>query len=372
MNRSQFALTTASAFALGTGQAVAQGNAPYKIGLTWPLTGSLATFVAEVMKGGEVAVDEINKAGGIKGHPIQLVVEDSAGTPQGGITAMRKLVQVDGVQVVSTILTNVVTAQIPLAEQFKVPALSQIETPGLLDKTTYCFAHAPTWGLIVPMIAADWKKRGIKRVYGMMLNNALGLLEGPACRAAAQSIGAEYGEALLDQGVTDFRGVAERVVNFGADAVVVPGQGGQVELSALRQLREMNTKALVYSLGQNYTSKSVIDAIGPYTEGMIFGGLYVSPSKAQKFVSAYKAKTGYIPSTQAEEQYDIIKMLAWGIEKAGYNGEGVARALAGMKGFPTVFGGTVDMGENHRTIIKALGLFQVQHGQLTRIASLPA
>jgi branched-chain amino acid transport system substrate-binding protein len=369
MDRRSFTASVASALALGARPALAQGNAPYKIGVTWPLTGPLATFTAEVIKGGEVALDELN-ASGVNGRKLQLLVEDTAGTPQGGVTAMRKLVEVDGVHAVISILTNVVTAQIPLAEQFKIPTISQIETPGLLDKTTYCFAHAPTWGLIVPMIAKDWKSRGIKRVYGLMLNNALGLLEGPACRQAAQSVGAEYSEALLDPNVTDFRGVAERVRDFKADAVVIPGQGGSVELNATRQLRELTTAQLIYSLGQNYTSKAVHDAIGPYTEGMIFGGLYLDPIRAPKFVSAFKAKTGYPPSTQAAEQYDIVKMIAYAIGKTDNNAEAMGKTLATLKRFPSVFGGTVDMGENHRTIIKAIGLFQVQKGQLVRIASL--
>jgi branched-chain amino acid transport system substrate-binding protein len=369
MNRRRFTATVAAAVAAGSRPAGAQPKAPYKIGVTWPLTGPVATFVGEVLKGGEVAVEDVNKAGGVGGHPVQLVVEDTAGTPQGGVTAMRKLVQVDGVQALISILTNVVTAQLPLAEQFKIPTLSQIETPGLLDKTTYCFAHAPTWGIVIPLIAKDWKSRGIKRVYGLMLNNALGLLEGPACRAAAQGAGAEYAEALLDEGTMDFRGVVERVRDFNADAVVIPGQGGAVELSALRQLRELTTKATVYSLGQNYTSKAVHDAIGPYTEGMIFGGLYLDPTVARTFVAAYKAKTGFIPSTQVAEQYDIVRMVAYAIGKAGYNGEAIGRTLATLKGFPSVFGGTVDMGTNHRTVIKAIGLFQVRSGRLTRIAS---
>jgi branched-chain amino acid transport system substrate-binding protein len=369
MNRRGFTAAVAASFAAGSQPAFAQAKATYKIGVTWPLTGPVATFVGEVLKGGEVALEDINKAGGAGGRPIELVVEDTAGTPQGGVTAMRKLVQVDGVQAVISILTNVVTAQIPLAEQFKIPTLSQIETPDLLDKTSYCFAHAPTWGIIIPLIGKDWKTRGVKRVYGLMLNNALGLLEGPACRAAAAAVGAEYGEALLDAGSMDFRGVVERVRDFNADAVVIPGQGGAVELSALRQLRELTTKATVYSLGQNYTSKAVHDAIGPYTEGMIFGGLYLDPAVARTFTSEYKAKTGFIPSTQVAEQYDIVKMVAAAIGKAGYNGEAIGRTLATLKGFPSVFGGTVDMGANHRTVIKAIGLFQVRGGKLVRIAS---
>ena len=43
---------------------------------------------------------------------------------------MRKVVQVDGVQVIMTIFTNVVSAQMPLSQQFKVPLLSPVEAPG--------------------------------------------------------------------------------------------------------------------------------------------------------------------------------------------------------------------------------------------------
>jgi len=369
MNRRRFSVTLASAFGAATHGVGAQANAPYKIGATWPLTGPLATFTAEVLTGGQVAIDDVNRRGGVNGHQLQLVVEDSAGTPQGGITAMRKLAQVDGVQALISILTNVVTAQIPLADQFKVPTLSIIETPGLLDKSLYSFAHAPTWGIIVPLVAKDWKAKGIKKVYGLMLNNALGLLEGPACRAAAQSAGAEYGEALLDPDVTDFRGIVERVRDFGAQAVVVPGQGGTVEINATRQLLELGTKAQIYSLGQDFTMQAFRNGIGPYTEGMIFGGLYLDPNAARTFVTQYRAKMGYVPGTQTGELYDVARMIAFTIGKAGYNGPAIQHALATLTDFPSVFGGTVSMAPDHRTVIKAIGLFQVRAGKLVRLST---
>jgi ABC-type branched-subunit amino acid transport system substrate-binding protein len=279
-------------------------------------------------------------------------------------------VQADGVQAMISILTNVVTAQIPLADQFKVPTLSIIETPGLLDKTTYSFAHAPTWGTIVPLIAKYWKAKGIKRVYGLMLNNALGLLEGPACRAAAQNVGAEYGEALLDPDVTDFRGVVERVRDFGAQAVVVPGQGGTVEINATRQLLELGTKATIYSLGQDFTMQAFRNGIGPYTEGMIFGGLFLEPKTARSFISAYRAKMGYIPGTQTAELYDVARMVAYAIKKGGYSGPAIQHVLATLTDFPSVFGGTVSMAPDHRTVIKAIGLFQVKAGRLVRLPAV--
>jgi branched-chain amino acid transport system substrate-binding protein len=368
MNRSSFTAMLGSTLAAGAGPVGADVKAPYKIGATWPLTGPATTFLNEVFKGGQVAIDEINKAGGVNGHPLEVLVEDTAGTAQGGVAAMRKLVEVDHVAVIMTVFTNVIIAQIPLSEQLKIPVISQIETPGILDKATWCYTHAPTWALYIPLLTKDWKSKRIKRLYGLMLNNALGLAQGPACRAAAQSIGAEYGEALLDPNQTDFRGVAERVVAFDADAVVVGAQGGITESVAVRQLRELTTKAAMYSLGQVFTSKTFHDIIGPYSEGMIFAGLYLDPKRAPKFVSEFKALQGYVPGTQSAEQYDIVRMTAYALGKAGTNADGIRNVFSSLKNFPIIFGGTVDMGENHRTIIKAIGLYRVRSGQLVGLS----
>jgi branched-chain amino acid transport system substrate-binding protein len=370
MNRKSFtAGTVASTLALHARPAGAQA-APYKVGCTWPLTGPIAAVAAENLDGLRVAEAEINKAGGVKGRRIQVLAEDSAATPQVGLAAMRKLIQVDNVHVVVSALTNVVSAQVPLAESLRTPLMTIMETPGLLDKTTYSFAHAPTWGIIVPLFVKDWKARGVKRVFGLMLNNALGQAEGPALRAAAQEAGAEYAEVYIEPDATDFRGVLERVRSFDADAVAIPGQGGQSEMNAVRQLREMTLKPRVYALGQVYTGRVVQSVIGPYAEGMIFGGLYLDPKldRARDLVTAFKEKTSFVPSTQAAEMYDVLHMIADGIAKNGDDAAGLQRYFADLKGFPSVFGGTVDMGANHRTVIKAIGLFQVKSGSLARIA----
>src|SRR6185437_13450857 len=86
--------------------AAAQAPQPYKIGVTWPLTGPLASSGLQYLPGAEVAIQHINRKGGINGHPLQLIIEDTQATPQGGVAAMRKLVQVDGAQAILSIYTN--------------------------------------------------------------------------------------------------------------------------------------------------------------------------------------------------------------------------------------------------------------------------
>src|SRR5580704_16568097 len=105
MKRSRAAAVIASTAALVPLRVLAQSSAPYKLGVTVPMTGPFQPFSVELFKGGQIAETEINSAGGIGGHPLQLVVEDSQGSPQAGVAAMRKLVQVDGVQAMLTFFT---------------------------------------------------------------------------------------------------------------------------------------------------------------------------------------------------------------------------------------------------------------------------
>jgi branched-chain amino acid transport system substrate-binding protein len=368
MKRSR-ALGTIAAFpALAPLATRAQGNSPYKIGVTYPLTGSLAPIAGELLEGAKLAVAEINAAGGVKGHPIQLVIEDTAGNPQGGVAAFRKVVQVDGVQAIMNIYTNVVTAQIPLAEELKIPAISTVESPGLFANSQYSFSHATTWGATVDLMTAYWKSHGVKRIYGLLTNSAIGQLQSAKMKTVVPEFGGEYGEALLDPGATDFRGAVARARDANAEVIMITGQGSTIEANAIKQVREMGVKAEIWSFGQSFTSKQFHDAVGPYAEGMTFGGLYLDPNVSNKFARAYRDRVGYIPAYNAGENYDVIKMYAYAFGKVGYNAEAIRGTIATLKGVPSVLGGTITMGPDHYTAFSSTGLWRVKAGKLVRIA----
>jgi len=366
MNRARAAAILSSA-ALAPRAVLAQGAAPYKLGVSWPLTGPLAAVSVDYLKGAQFAVDDVNKAGGIKGHKLQLVVEDSAATPQGGITAMRKLVQVDGVQAMMTIFTNVVTAQIPLADQLKIPTISTVESPGLFAHSEYSFSHAPTWGTTLPQMLAYWKSHNITRIYGFLTNSAIGLLQSAALQKGVPQIGGTYGEALLEADATDVRGPIERARSANAQVVILTGQGAAVEALAVKTIRELGLTAQIWAFGQSYTSKVYHDAVGPYGEGLVMGGLYLDPNISNAFARQFRSAVGYIPAYISGEWYDIVKMYAYAIDKVGYNAEAIRNAIATMKGVPSVLGGTITMGADHYSEFGAAGLWLVKAGKLVRL-----
>jgi branched-chain amino acid transport system substrate-binding protein len=348
----------------------AQGNAPYKIGVTWPLTGPFAGIGGEFLKAGQIGVDDINAAGGVRGRKLQLLIEDSAGTPQLGVAAMRKLVQVDGVQLIWTIFTNVVTAQIPLSDELKVPTMGSLEAPGLFARSEYSFSHAPTWDKNLPLMASYWKGHDIKRVYGLLTNSSMGALQSPACKAAATQAGAEYGESLLDPNLTDFRGVLERARAANPQIILLTGQGSAIEANAAKQARELGINAELWSLSNSYSAKSFRDVVGPYGEGMVFGGLSLDPNNpaSNGFARKFRAAVGYLPYPPAAECYDIMKIYAWAIGKAGYNAAAMRDAIATMKGVPSVLGGTITMGSDHYSVFNNMAIWRVKAGKLVKIS----
>jgi branched-chain amino acid transport system substrate-binding protein len=340
----------------------------YKIGLTFPLTGPLASAAAQYIPGAQIAVDEINRTGGVNGHLLQLAFEDTQASAQGGVAAMRKLVQVDGVQAIITIFTNVVTAQIPLADQLNVPTLSNILTPGVVSRSQYSFVHQTTMDSIGPVLSSYWRDHNVKRIYGVFSDNGFGRLFAPLAKAAAVRAGADFENAFIDLGTSDYRGVALRAREYRPDAIFVVAQGGDAETTAIRQIRESGSTVPIYDAPVFYQLRSWREAVGAYSEGMFFAGVAVPEAIAHDFIVAYRTKTGFAPDYNALQLYDMVKMYAAAIKKGGYNGEGIRNALASMSGVPSLFGGTITMGSDHYTVTSSVGLWQVRSGRLVRVA----
>ena len=357
-----FALRPAAARAQATGT-------PYKIGLTFPLTGVFADTASENIRASEIAVQEINNAGGIKGHPLMLVTEDTQATPAGGIAAMRKLAQVDGVQCILTIYTNVVTAQIPLADELKIPVLALMEVPGVMNRGQYTFAHSPTILGAAILIRDQFKAAGYKRISALLVNGGYGAAASPVLKAAAQNAGAQYDEAYYNPGnETDYRGLVIRVRDAKPDAVFIAMLGSPAEAGLIKGLREVAVTAPIYLSSNFYFQRSWRAAVGPYADDVYFCGVTILNEKSSRaFQTAWAAKMGYAPSYQPAEAYDDIKLFAYAIEKSGYNGAAIRNVLVSVKGVPSALGGTITMGEDHYTIMTSTALWKAKNGKLVRV-----
>lgn len=369
LDRMRFAIMLVSLLLTlgGGGSAQTTGAAPYKIGMTFPLTGPLATSGVQYVPAVEVAVNHINRSGGINGHLLQLVVEDTQGTPQGGVAAMRKLVQVDGVQAIISIYTNVVTAQIPLAEQLKVPFLCPAQAPNLMNRSAYSFAHAETIPATAALYREHWRKTRAKRIYTLLPNNAVGPIFSVVMKSAAAAVGADYAESTFNLGDSDYRGLVARVKEFNPDTVMMAVQGGIDDTVMIRQLRESGVNVPIGLSANFYEEPAWRAGIGSYVESVVLAGVAIDPVAGKQFVDDYRIKTGHTPSPIAAEVYDMAVMFAAAIKSGSYNGEAIAKQLAVLKGVPSVLGGTITMDPEHYSPPTSY-LWQVRGGKLQRLA----
>jgi branched-chain amino acid transport system substrate-binding protein len=358
-------LTGAAAVALAlpaTGTLLAQpaSGQPYKIGVTYPLSGPQGAWGQLLVPAIEIAVQQKNEAGGVNGRPLALVVEDSKGNPEGAVSAMRKVVQVDGVQVIMTIFTNVVSAQMPLAQQFKVPLLSPVEAPGLVARSNHwAFAHSALLTRTLPLIEARWKNMGVKRLFAFYPNTPIASFGSKLVKEAAERLGAAYEETLFKLGDTDFRGLITRAKAFNPDALLVWGHGTPDEGTIMKQTRELGIQTPMFNGSANPTVKTYREAGGKAMEGVIYAGFKYEPAAAKKLIDAYRAKLGFDPDFAALEVYDMVNMIAEAIGKNGYEGEGIRSYVAGLKDFKSIGGGLVSMDPDGQSIVP-VALYQVK------------
>lgn len=105
---------------------------PVKIGVTLPLTGSLAPIARAMADGAELAVEHANAGGGVKGCPIQLITRDDQNQPNVGVDAAKYLVDVEGVAVLSGGLSSGVA----------LPVLTTVAVPGRIPYLACCATAA--------------------------------------------------------------------------------------------------------------------------------------------------------------------------------------------------------------------------------------
>lgn len=343
---------------INTASAEAAKGEPYKIGGTFPLSGPLGAWGQLMVPALEIAVQNANAAGGVNGRPLKLVLEDSKGNPEGAVTGMRKLVQVDGVAGILSMFTNVVSAQMPLADQLKIPVLSPVEAPGLVKNSQWAFAHSAVASATLPLIFDYWKKTKVKRLFAFYPNTPIAKFLSPMVKDAAKNLSIEYDEALFKLGDTDFRGIITRAKSYNPDAILIYGHGTPDEGVIMKQIRELGMATQLYNGCACITVKSYRESAGNAGNGAIFAGFKYDRKYAKPFIDAYTSKVGFAPDYAALEAYDMVFMMAEAIRKHGYSGDGIRQGLAELKNFQSIGGGLVSMDAERQSVV-AVGLYRV-------------
>src|SRR5262247_1567106 len=149
-----------------------------KIGVTQPLTGAFAASGNYVAQGARIAEDDVNKAGGVLGRKIQLVIEDNKSNPTETVATAEKLIQKDKVPVLMGAWSSTLTlAVMPKLMEYGVPMLVETSSSGKITTSgnPWIFRISPTSEMEAKAFTGYVKTLSIKKADFLATNNDFGL-----------------------------------------------------------------------------------------------------------------------------------------------------------------------------------------------------
>src|SRR5262249_20144546 len=191
---------------LAAGPARAQET--IKIGVTQPLTGAFAASGNYVTQGAKLAEEDINKAGGVLGRKIQLIIEDNKSNPTEAVATAEKLTQKDKVPVMMGAWSSTLTlAVMPKLMEYEVPMLVETSSSSKITVSgnPWIFRISPTSEMEAKAFAPMVKTLGIKKADLLGTNNDFGLGAMQEFSKMLKAAGAEVGaQETMDPKAVDF------------------------------------------------------------------------------------------------------------------------------------------------------------------------
>ncbi len=314
-------LAAAAAFASIAGAGAVSAQEAIKIGAVIPTTGPLQVYGEAQINALQLAVDEINAAGGVLGRQVELVVADTATNPQVGVEAAKRLVTVDGVVGLIGALSSGVT--IPIARTVSsvegVPQISTASTSPVittLEDNGFLFRTTPSDALQGAVLGELVAQQGFKKVAVIYVNNDYG--KGLADAFAAAYSGEVTAAVAYEERQPSYRGELRRAAEGDPEALVMiayPGDG----IPMIRQaLEEGFFSKFIFTDGMK--AQEVVDAIGAPLDGAFGTAPTGDPEApaAKAFRAAYQDKYGELPPQPfMDSAYDAMILMALAIQKAG-------------------------------------------------------
>lgn len=338
----------------GTGTNSVDGGGEIIVGYYGDLTGRTASFGQSTKNGVEMAIDEINKAGGIMGRKVRVIVEDDQGEPNKAATVVSKLVNQDKVHaVLGEVASSNSLAAAPKAQEARIPMISPSSTnPNVTQVGDYifrvCFIDPFQGDVMAKFASKNLKATKAAILYDFNSDYSRGLREF-FTRSFKQLGGQIVAEQSYTQGDRDFSGQLTAIRSSSPDVIYVPGYYGEVGVIA-NQTKQLGINAPLLG-GDGWDSPQLWQLGGAALNGDYISNHYSvdDPSPAiQKFVSDYRTRYNILPDALAALGYDSMRVLADAIQRAGGTESAKLRdAIAQTRNFAGVTGSiTIDKDRN--------------------------
>jgi len=349
------------------------GSAPaqetIKIGEFGSLTGDNASFGTSQNNGVQMAVEEINAAGGVLGKKIALTVEDNQ-TKQGETTTItRKLISQDKVvAIIGEVASSKTLEAAPIAQTAKIPLIATAATnPKVTQTGNYvfrvCFTDDFQAVVIARFVLEKLKQKNIAFMTDVKQDYSVGLTN-IAKDYLTKNGGNIVKEQSYSSGDKDFRAQLTDLKSANPDVIIITGYYPEASLIA-KQARQFGIKATLVG-GDGWDGSSLIPVGGKAIEGAFFSNHFSTEDTSplvQDFVKKYKQKYNAVPDAFAALGYDATKLLADAIKRAGSTDpDKIRAAIQETEGFPGV-SGKITIGKD-RNAVKSAVILTIKGGAL--------
>lgn len=292
-------------------------SSPIKIGFMGPLSGEMANVGENAQAAVSIAVDEINKAGGVLGKKLEVVYEDDLCTGANAANAMSKLINTDKVVgVIGGLCSGATLGAAPIAEAAKIPQIAYASTsPSVSEAGDYIFRDIPS-DLFQANYAAKYLiENGKKNVALLTVKNDWGDGLNKSFTDAFTKLGGTLvASQTFDPSTKDLKTQLTEIKAKNPDAVYFVAYTDQ-SIAGLKQAYDLKIKAQFFG-ADSWDDTKTWNELGTLGDGAMF--TVVGTNSSDAFKAAMKAKLGkddlIYPSNYA---YDGLKILVQAIEKAG-------------------------------------------------------
>ena len=309
----------------GNGGTTTDGEKTLIIGGSGPLTGDYATYGTSVKNGAQIAVDEINEAGGVNGYKFELKMEDDQAAPDAAVNAYNTLMDA-GMNVSLGAVTS--GACIALNEESAkdgilslTPSGSQVECVQHDNAFRVCF-NDPAQGTYSADFISDNKlATKVAILYDKSNDYSVGIHDTFIAEAEKKGIEIVTDQAFTDQSNTDFSAQLQAVKSSGADLLFLPIYA-QEAAYILTQADSAGIKDVTF-FGVDGMD-GILEKIGEDNLKLTEGVMLLTPfsasstdEKVQSFVKKYQEQFEATPDQFAADAYDAIYTIKAALEKSG-------------------------------------------------------
>jgi branched-chain amino acid transport system substrate-binding protein len=320
---------------------------PYKVGCIYAITGPAAWLGEPERNTSLMIAEEINKAGGIKGNKLELIIEDTVGDETKAVLAVKKLIEKDQVLAITgPSRSGTSMAVIPIVTKARVPLISCAAAASIVEpvkEREWIFKTPQLDRDAVEVIYDRMKRMGIKKIAIISATEGFGAEGRMHLKRLAPKMGIDivadetYGPKDTDMTaqLTKIKGTdAQAVVNW----AIVPGQ-----VIVAKNMRQLGMKIPLF-LSHGFGNIKYAEMAGEAGEGILFpaGRLLAvdtlpdtHPQKAvlAKYKKDYESRFKDEVSTFGGHAYDALMILKIALEKAGPDRGKIRSAIENVKGF---------------------------------------